>query len=470
MSKTLLTGGFLALCAGFAAASPLPQDLRALLDVYPLPDEHLGLYIAPLDDGEEAIALNASRPFNPASVIKLVPSLAALESLSPAYQWWTSVYTTGSISNAVLNGNLYIKGGGDPYLTADSLWLLLKNVHAAGITRIAGDLVVDDSIFASVSFDRAAFDGEPHRLYNGSANGLMLNFWAVRFTINATSDKVSIHAFPNSKDIEIINKIARSDSRCTRSTRYIRYGVKQGNNSVALTFEGVLSDRCPPVIISRAVIPEERYVESVLPGLWRDAGESLDGRVRRGAVPDDAEKIYSHPSRSLAEVVQATNKFSNNMMARHLLLTLGTLYKDRDIEVEDGLRAVRDWLSSKGLDVPGLHIVNGSGLSRDTRVTARGMANLLRAGFHSRYAPEFLASIPVAGQDPALDRRRFQGNGPSIVRIKTGLIDHVRAMAGYITTRSGKHYIVVLLVNHDGVHQGLGTRLQNAVIRYVLDL
>lgn len=470
MSKSLVLCVVLALHAGFAGASTLPRDLNGLLEDFPVPRDRIGLYIAPLGDSEKAMSLNASKAFNPASVIKLLPSLAALESLSPAYQWNTSVYTTGRISNGVLDGNLYIQGGGDPYLTVDSLWDLLKNVRAQGIERIAGDILLDDGIFEPVAFDRAAFDDQPYHLYNGPASGLLVNFWSVRFTIRTQEERVHIDAFPDSERLTIVNNIKHSDAGCTASRRWVRFTVSHAPDEVVVIFNGELSSRCRPVVLTRAVIPDTRYAQYVLPGVWRDAGGTLAGRVRRGMVPADAVQIVAHPSRSLAEVVRTTNKFSNNMMARHLLLTLGTLHKGRGIGLDDGIQALQEWILSKGLDVPGLHIDNGSGLSRDVRISAQGMANLLRIGFHSRYAPEFLAAFPIAGEDRALQRRDFGDDDNARVRIKTGLLDHVRTMAGYITSRAGDNYIVVLLVNHNGVHQGLGTRMQNAVIRYVLDL
>ena len=471
MSKRLILALLLALQWGLAAASAsLPRDLHSLLDRYRVPDAHIGLYIAPVDDAANAMVLNPLKPFNPASVIKLLPSIAALETFSPSYQWPTDVYTTGQVSGGTLHGNLYLKGGGDPYLTVEAVWAMLKAVHALGIERIAGDIVVDDHIFKLPVLDRSAFDGKPYRVYNGPADGLMVNFWAVSFTITALADEVHVDAFPASRQLKIVNKIKHSSSRCTRAHHYVDYDVEDTATSVVVTFKGVLSEHCPPVLMTRAVIPADRYLSYILPGLWHDAGGALEGRVRNGFVPDGAKKIYSHPSRSLAEVVQATNKFSNNLMARHLLLTLGTVDRERGVTVTDGVNALRDWLLDAGIKVPGLNVMNGSGLSRDTRISAQALANILRFGYHSRYAPEFLSSMPIAGEDRALKHRSFEENDASIVRIKTGLLDDVRAMAGYITSRRGRTYIAVLLINHKGVHRGLGTQMQNAFIQYVLDL
>jgi len=453
--------------AAAEASTPVPAVFRALLEEHGIPEAHVGLYVESFD-GEIVASLNADEPYNPASVVKLLPSLAALEMLSPSYRWSTDVYADADPVDGVLPGDLYIRGGGDPYLTVESVWALLKSVHARGIERISGNIVVDDGVFDVPAFDRGAFDGKPYRIYNGPPGGLMMNFWAVRFTISAGGKSVYIDAFPDSGRLEIINHVKDSDAPCDRRHRYVAYRVAEKPASIKVTFNGVLSRRCRPIVLTRAVIPADRYLSYVLPGLWRDAGGVLDGEVRNGAVPAGARRLYSHPSRSLGEVVQATNKYSNNMMARHLLITLGKLYKDEDIDVSDGRRALEDWLLSAGIDVPGLRLVNGSGLSRDARISARGMVNVLRAGYVSRYAPEFLAALPIAGQDRAMEGRDYPGGNGAMVRLKTGLIDHVRAMAACITTAAGETYFAVLLVNHRGAHRGIGTLLQDALIRYVL--
>jgi len=451
-----------------AAAPPSLSALQAILAEQRLPPGHIGLFVGPADGGEPLVTMNADQPLNPASAIKLLPTLALLETFSAAHQWRTGLYTRGAIENNELKGDLYIKGGGDPYLTLESLWVMLKSVRAAGIDAIAGDIVVDDRVYTPPPADRAAFDGKPYRAYNGPAGGLMINFWSVRFTITALDGRVHIDAFPASERLRIVNRIEHTDAPCTPARRHVGYRVIEDADSVTVRFNGTLSSRCRPLILLRSVIPAERYARYVIPGLWRDVGGRLNGRVRNGELPDDASRIHAHVSRTAAEVVRATNKFSNNMMARQLLLTLGSRAKDSGIRVADGVAALHDWLRQNGIETPGLRIINGAGLSRDTRISARGLANVLRAGQRSRYAPEFLASLPLAGEDRALRKLRVDGEAGT-VRVKTGLLDDVRAMAGYVTPAGGETYVVVLLVNHPGAQHGLGTRLQQALVDDLLD-
>lgn len=471
MSKSALLCSALFFIAFAARAAPLPPPsaLQALLAENQVPAEHVGLFIGPANGSGPVTALNEDTPFNPASTIKLLPSLAVLEMFSAAHQWQTEVYKAGPVEQGELNGNLYIRGGGDPYLTVESFWALLKSIRAQGIDMINGDIVVDDHVYDLAPVDRSAFDGKPYRTYNGPAGGFMVNFWSVRFTIKALQQGVHIDAFPDSDRLRIINDVTHSNAPCARARRHIGYRVSEDDEAVTVRFSGTLSTQCRPIVMARSVIPVARYAQYVVPGLWRDAGGRLTGRVVNGRVPEDAERIHAHPSRTAAEVVRATNKFSNNMMARHLLLTLGARSKEQGIRTEDGVAALQDWLRGKDIDTPGLKIVNGSGLSRDTRVSARAMAQVLRAGYRSRYAPEFLASLPLAGEDRALRKWRSADADTGVVRVKTGLIDHVRALAGYVTPPGGETQVVVMFINHPGIDRGLGTRLQDAVIGYLLE-
>jgi len=469
VSKSVWLGCALVFLAARADAAPLASlpNLRAVLAGQEVPAGHLGLFIGPAAGGAASVSWNADTPFNPASTIKLLPSLAVLETFTAAHRWRTRVYRAGAIQGGVLQGDLHIQGGGDPYLTMESLWAMLKAVRGAGIETVAGDIVIDDAVYDLPEPDRAAFDGKRYRTYNGPAGGLMVNFWSTRFTITALDERVHIDAFPGPHQLAIVNAIEHSDAPCTPARRHIGYRVERGETSIRVRFHGTLSRRCSPVVMTRSVIPVERYAQYVIPALWREAGGRLRGRVRSGPVPDHALSVHAHASRTAAEVVRATNKFSNNMMARHLLLTLGAHTRERGIRVEDGIAVLNQWLRQRGIDTPGLNIDNGSGLSRDTRISARGLAGVLRAGYRSRYAAELQASLPLAGEDRALrklDMRGLRGTA----RLKTGLIDDVRALAGYVTRPGGEPRVVVLLVNHPGAHRALGTRLQQALIRDLL--
>ena len=155
--------------------------MRSVLDVRHLPDASLSVYVVDLASGDVVLDWNADVARNPASTIKLLTTLVALDVLGPAYQWQTDVYALGDVEDGHLRGDLLIKGGGDPFLVTERVWQLLREVRQAGIHAIDGDLLIDDSYFEIGNEDPAAFDKQPLRAYNVGPNALLVNFKVVRY-------------------------------------------------------------------------------------------------------------------------------------------------------------------------------------------------------------------------------------------------------------------------------------------------
>jgi D-alanyl-D-alanine carboxypeptidase/D-alanyl-D-alanine-endopeptidase (penicillin-binding protein 4) len=183
--------------------------------------------------------------------------------------------------------------------------------------------------------------------------------------------------------------------------------------------------------------------------------------------PSDARPLLTFDSLTVGEIIRLTNKFSNNLMARHLLLTVGKERFGAPATLEKGAAAVADWSRERGFDIQGLEIDNGSGLSRTTRISVLQMAKILAAALHSRFAPEFMQSLPLAGMDGTL-RSRMKGVPQGSVRLKTGHIDAVSGVAGYVTTPGGKTYVLVSLVNHLRADEGAAEPLHAALVAWIL--
>jgi D-alanyl-D-alanine carboxypeptidase/D-alanyl-D-alanine-endopeptidase (penicillin-binding protein 4) len=200
---------------------------------------------------------------------------------------------------------------------------------------------------------------------------------------------------------------------------------------------------------------------------WQQSGGSLEGGLRMGVAPSDARLLYTHDSLALAEVIRLVNKFSSNVMARHLLLTMAAEKAGRPATTAAGQRVVTEFLGSRGIAIPGLVIENGSGLSRVERITAEGLADVLLDAWRSPYSAEFQASLPVAAVDGTL-RRRFRTPGiEGRVRMKTGNLQDVSALAGYVTSVSGRSYVAVIFLNHAGADAGLGAAVQTALVDWL---
>jgi D-alanyl-D-alanine carboxypeptidase/D-alanyl-D-alanine-endopeptidase (penicillin-binding protein 4) len=189
--------------------------------------------------------------------------------------------------------------------------------------------------------------------------------------------------------------------------------------------------------------------------------------MKLGAVPADARLLYSYESLTLAEIIRLVNKHSSNVMARTLLLTIAAEKSGRPATTYGGQRAVLDWLGTKGIAIPGLVLENGSGLSRNERVTAAGLADVLLAAHGSQYMPEFAASLPLSATDGTLKRRFRAPEMQGRLRMKTGNLEDVSALAGYVSAASGRTYVAVIMLNHPGVNHGTGEAVQGALVEWL---
>jgi D-alanyl-D-alanine carboxypeptidase/D-alanyl-D-alanine-endopeptidase (penicillin-binding protein 4) len=201
--------------------------------------------------------------------------------------------------------------------------------------------------------------------------------------------------------------------------------------------------------------------------LWRESGGALDGGMKQGTLPPDARLLYSYESLTLAEIIRLVNKHSSNVMARTLLLAIAAEKSGRPATTFGGQAAVLDWLATKGISIPGLVLDNGSGLSRNERITATGLADVLLAAHQSQYMPEFAASLPLSATDGTLKRRFRSPQLQGRLRMKTGNLDDVSALAGYVNAASGRTYIAVILLNYPGVEHGSGEAVQAALVEWL---
>ncbi len=450
-----------------AANEPVPASVASAIRSGRIATGNVSFAVLDVESGRIAASLNPDTPRSPASTIKLVTTFAALDSLGPAYTWHTQALLSGALEDGTLRGDLILKGGGDPYMTLERWWSFVQAVRAAGLRRIDGDIVIDDTAFASAPSDPAAFDGRPHQAYNAEPDALMVNFQSIEFRVvpNAGARRVDIVSTPAPSNLVIDNRIGLTGGRCRGSAAQVAFEVPSPEWDRVL-FSGLLSSQCTSRSITRVLLSAPSYAFGTFVQLWRESGGTFDGKWRLAAAPATATPFFSFDSLPLAEVVRLTNKFSNNLMARHLLLTLGAERFGGPATVDKGVQAIAAWAEARALPLAGMEIDNGSGLSRSARISVLQLAAVLRSAHRSRYAPEFIASLPLAGIDGTL-RSRMQGADPGSVRLKTGHLDGVAGVAGYVTGISGKIYVVVSLVNQPLVDPAAADAVHAALVGWV---
>lgn len=458
---------FALLLASAAAAAAMPAPVAQALAAGGIPESSVALYVHEIGASAPVVSHAAERPLNPASTMKLVTTYSALELLGPAYTWNTEVYAAGPLQNEVLAGDLVIKGYGDPKLTLENFWLLLRNLRARGIRDIHGDLVLDRSHFAAADFDPARFDGDPLRPYNTGPDALLVNFKAVtvQFVPEPESRSVRLIAEPVMQPLQVVNNVTLNDAPCGDWVSRLKFEPLGDHEITRLVVSGTYSRDCGERVRSFSLLGHRPYVAALFAQLWKDLGGTLAGTVRDGPVPPGARLIASARSAALSEVVRDINKYSNNVMARQLFLTLGATGEGAPGTMEKARSVIRQWLLQKGLSAPELTMENGSGLSRIERISARSMGELLLAAFRSAVMPELIASLPVVAADGTLRKRLSNAEVAGHAHIKGGTLSGVRAIAGYVLDAKGRRVVVVFIVNHANAFNAQPA--QDALLRWV---
>ncbi len=449
----------------------LPKTVQSIFKNYKLPEDSLSLYIKEIDAQQPLLVLHGDKPRNPASSIKIITTFAALDLLGSTYTWQTNFYIDGTLADGTLNGNLIMQGGGDPFLVREAFWHILFTLQAKGLKHIKGDFLIDDGEFEDETGSPGDFDKKPYRAYNAFPDAALVNFQAHQFNFVPQKNSLHIYADPPAATMKINNKVKLTNGRCRGKYRHLKHNISRQGQDTVVTFSGDYPRTCGHQHLLRTMIPNDQYVYGVFKSLWEDMGGSITGKVGKTRINGD-KPFYVATSRPLSEIITYINKYSNNVMARQLFLTIGKEKLElNNIEGKGskvvGRQAIQEWLLSIGISAPELVLDNGSGLSRKARVSVTTMGKLLEYAYHSPYQPEFMASLPMLGVDGTA-RKRLNGNIPAgAVRIKTGLLNNVRAMAGYVRSASGKQYVVVALQNHSGIQNGIGTQVQDEVLKWL---
>lgn len=452
------------------ARADLPPPVQQALAAAQIAPTNVAVVVQAIDGTAPLVAHNAGQAMNPASVMKLLTTYAALDLLGPAHTWPTTAWVDALPADGVLTGNLYLKGSGDPRFTIEHLWALLRQLRVRGIARINGDIVLDSSVFAPADFDPASFDNKPMRPYNVGPSGLLINFQSLRFTLQPGEAQPRVLLETPSDGLAVDNRLRQVTGPCTSDWKdRIALRLQPAAEGQRLEIAGSYAALCGERLLNLAPLPAAQQTEGLLRALWRELGGSLAGRIREGHLPPPATLLARHDSPPLAEIVRDINKFSNNVMARQLFLSLGSDANGDGppANTESAGRRLADWLARRQLHFPELVIDNGSGLSRRERISAGSMNRLLLDAWTNPLMPEFISSLPVAGIDGTMKKRLNGGSPAGRAHIKTGTLDGVTTAAGYALDSDGRRYALTVFIND--ARAGAGNAVIDALLTWIGD-
>ncbi len=460
----LLVGLLLAGLAVSARAAGLPATFTSALKQAGIPLDHVAVVVQPLDAKQPSLSHNAGAAMSPASVMKLVTSFAALAQLGPAYVWTTDVWAEGAVADGVLDGNLVIKGYGDPTLTLERMWLLQRELRARGIRHVRGNLVLDLGEFAVPPTDPGAFDGEPFAPYNAVPGPLVANFNATTLRLSPRGQTVRIEPDIALPGLALTSHVVLEErAECNGWKDALKPSLPDPER-LELVVSGHYARGCGDKAWSLNLFEAAATFDLIFRGLWAEMGGTIDGATVAGAAPKSAP-LLSFPSEPLSAALVRLNKHSNNLMTRNLYLTLGAAAYGAPASSEKAERAVRAVLAQYGMPTRKLVLENGAGLSRIERITADALTQLLRAAYHSPLFAEFESALPIVAIDGTL-KHRFNGSAlAGSAHLKSGTLRDVSALAGYVYTARGERVSFVMLVNH--ANAGNSELAQRALLEWV---
>jgi len=451
-----------------ALAQPVPSTVAAALRAAAITPSEYGVVALPLDGGPPLIAHNESLAFNPASTMKLVTTYAALSLLGAGYRWQTPILMRGRIEDGVLDGDLVLRGGGDPKLVIEDMVEMVSRLRALGLRVIRGNLAIDDSLYEIGDESTEKFDGDPSQPYNVRPHAAMMNFKATRLTVRPQSSGLAIDLDPPLADVGVVDEVKVVGGPCRNGIAGLAIRDTGSEHKPLIRVAGIYSGACGEQSTMTAVLSHRQFIQAFFGGAWRAAGGVWEGRavIERRADPGLPVLLQWTSPRNLGEVVKDINKFSNNVMARQVMLQTSTETAPRRPATLDRARKlIIAWLEKRGLRSPDIIIDNGSGLSRQERIAPMTLARVLVDASRSPDASVFLQSLPVVGVDGTMKARLKSDPVAGNAWIKTGSLNDVRSIAGYVDAASGRRYAVVMLIN--GPRAEGSTPAQDALLKWL---
>jgi D-alanyl-D-alanine carboxypeptidase/D-alanyl-D-alanine-endopeptidase (penicillin-binding protein 4) len=423
-----------------------------------------------LKSGETLYERNADQAMIPASNMKLLVSSTALDRLGSDFTCKTAAYAAGPVSKrGVIDGDVILVGGGDPVLETGDLTGFAKQIKAKGICKVTGDVVVDDSMFDDDRLGWAWTWGDLPYYYSAEISALNLNrnvvgVWVYPGKRAGAPAVVALDPPTAYMEVENAATTGEADSKKT-----IWVDRRLGRNVIRVG--GCIPVGAKVTRVEEAITVREPalYAGHILKNELSKQGIVMLGRVREGKLPAGAALLCEHTSPPLSKILALLNKPSDNLIAEVLLKIVGAVIKGKGT-TEAGAEVEKEFLKEAGLDLTGLQIADGSGLSRLNYVTARNIADLLTYMSKHKQAQVFIDSLPIAGVDGTL-RNRMKGTAcEKNVRAKTGYIARVSSLSGYVTTKSGEPLVFSILMNHHLCSNGPALAVQNKICEALANL
>ncbi|RMF58853.1 MAG: D-alanyl-D-alanine carboxypeptidase/D-alanyl-D-alanine-endopeptidase [Calditrichaeota bacterium] len=432
----------------------LRNSITAILQDSALAQSRVGIKVISLRTGEVLYEKDSHLLFHPASNMKLLTTATALKRLGPTYRFETWLAAdTSALADSVLNGNLYLKGFGDPDLSTEDLRWMVRQLRAQGVLKITGDLVCDESFLDDYHYGKGWMWDDASSRYFPPIGALTVNQNCVTVTVRPGAkpgDSLQVALAPPTSYVKLENLAVTVDS--TDSTRLAEFKVerkwRERENTIVVS--GGLTPESAPREVVLEILDPALYSGTLCTELLAEQHIALAGEVTRGVLPDTSRLLVEHLSQPLAYLLTRTNKFPyNNLYAELILKTLGAELEGPPGTARKGTTEIKRFLSEVGADTTKFALADGSGVSRYDLLTPALVVRLLKYMYEDfTVSAEFLASLPIAGVDGTLQHRMQGTAAEGKLRAKTGTLRGVSALSGYTTTGDGEPLAFSMMMQH----------------------
>ncbi len=432
----------------------LQKQISKILADAALKNVSIGIQVHSLKTDESVFSYHGTDLLKPASNMKLVTTLAALKYLGPQYRFKTKLYTDGRIKNGMLQGNLYVKGFGDPLLVSEQLWYLVNDVKRLGFREVQGDLILDDSFFDTI---RTVRDGDSStqngkdRAYDAPLGALSVNFNTTAIYVYPgakVGKRAVVVVDPDNTYVKVINRsktLRNSAAMTLEVSREVGKTHKAPNDTIVVT-GGIPLDHTGKRFY-RNISQPLFYAATLFRRFLKEQGLIVRGRDQFKVVPSSAKELWVYESRPLREVVGDLNKISNNFVAEQILKTMAAELKQPPGSTDKGLEILQEFLKEVGVQ-DRVQLVNGSGLSSENLMSAAQLVEVLKYGYrHFGLFPEYMSSMGIVGVDGTVGSRLHQTVAQGRVRAKTGSLFGVSALSGYLSTLDNETLAFSMIMN-----------------------
>jgi D-alanyl-D-alanine carboxypeptidase/D-alanyl-D-alanine-endopeptidase (penicillin-binding protein 4) len=435
-----------------ADQTPLAAKLQALSQNAPA---RMHVAVFDLSHNQALFHYHADEPARPASTLKLLTTAAAIKKLGIDFRFETFLYADAPVTGTHVK-KLYLVGGGDPTFTSESLWVIIRKLKGLGI-RSVDSLFLDDGLF----LERPERSGV--RAFEASPSALLFNFNSIAFDVcpRVAGQAAAVRVEP----LELTSRV-KTSVKTVSSGHPVLDAVELPNFRYLVKGAIRTGSECDPIF--RSVPRPLEYLAETAKQMLRDNGIKIS-EVKGGRLPPRTIKLFKHQSRRLNEILGDMNYYSNNIIAQQLIFAMGSDTSKNSWSFARGLIESEHFLKQLGVSTNKLRVKDGSGLSHDNRISANALLAILRlAHTDPELLPSLKGALPLGGRSGTLEKRPL--NFPGIlIRAKTGTLNGVTGLAGYITGKPKQPEIAFVILGNEVTSVPAMHRAEENIVRAVID-